>query len=96
MAYKILVVDDEKPIVDILQFNLEREGYQVITAIDGEEALFKAEVEKPDLILLDIMLPKKDGFSVCQEIRAKSQVPIIMLTARSPTTTKALLRLRYK
>lgn len=90
MAYKILVVDDEKPIVDILQFNLEREGYQVITAIDGEEALFKAEVEKPDLILLDIMLPKKDGFSVCQEIRAKSQVPIIMLTAKDEEVDKVL------
>ncbi|MDQ0339306.1 two-component system response regulator VicR [Caldalkalibacillus uzonensis] len=90
MVYKILVVDDEKPITDILQFNLEKEGYQVLTAFDGEEAVKKALLEEPDLILLDIMLPKKDGFQVCQEIRHKSQVPIIMLTAKDEEVDKVL------
>lgn len=88
--YRILVVDDEKPIVDILQFNLEREGYQVMTAFDGEEALLKAEKENPDLILLDIMLPKIDGFQVCRKIRTFSQVPIIMLTAKDEEVDKVL------
>ena len=69
MDAKILVVDDEQPIADILKFNLEKEGYQVIVAYDGEEAIELAENEKPDLILLDIMLPKKDGNEVCREIR---------------------------
>ncbi|EGL82378.1 two component transcriptional regulator, winged helix family [Caldalkalibacillus thermarum TA2.A1] len=90
MVYKILVVDDEKPIADILQYNLEKEGYQVLTAFDGEEAVDKALREEPDLILLDIMLPKKDGFQVCQEIRHKSQVPIIMLTAKDEEVDKVL------
>lgn len=88
--YKILVVDDEKPIVDILQFNLEREGYQVVTAFDGEEALLKAEKENPDLVLLDIMLPIMDGFQVLQKIRTFSQVPIIMLTAKDEEVDKVL------
>ena len=61
MCAKILVVDDEQPIADILQFNLEKEGYDVICAYDGDEAIRLAETENPDLILLDIMLPKKDG-----------------------------------
>ncbi|HED24373.1 MAG TPA: response regulator transcription factor, partial [Firmicutes bacterium] len=79
---KILVVDDEKPIVDILQYNLEKEGYRVVTAFNGEEALLRVEAEKPDLIILDIMLPRKDGFTVCREIRAGFDIPIIMLTAK--------------
>ncbi len=87
---KILVVDDEKPIVEILQYNLEKEGYQVITAYDGEEALEKARQEKPDLVLLDIMLPKKDGFSVCRELRSEQNIPIIMLTAKELETDKVL------
>jgi two-component system response regulator VicR len=82
MAGKILIVDDEKPIVEILKYNLEKEGFRVVTAYDGEEAIKMAEAENPDLILLDIMLPLKDGFTVCQEIRAKMDVPIIMLTAK--------------
>lgn len=82
MAGKILIVDDEKPIVEILKYNLEKEGFRVVTAFDGEEALKMAEAENPDLILLDIMLPVKDGFTVCREIRAKTDVPIIMLTAK--------------
>ena len=82
LADKILVVDDEKPIVDILQYNLEKEGYRVVTAFNGEEALLRVEAEKPDLIILDIMLPRKDGFTVCREIRAGFDIPIIMLTAK--------------
>ncbi len=90
MTNKILVVDDEKPIVEILKYNLEKEGYRVITAYDGEEALKVAEVEEPNLIVLDIMLPKKDGFTVCREIRKKWNIPIIMLTAKEMETDKVL------
>lgn len=82
MTGKILIVDDERPIVEILKYNLEKEGFMVVTAFDGDEAIRMAETENPDLILLDIMLPLKDGFTVCQEIRVKMDVPIIMLTAK--------------
>jgi len=90
MDFKILVVDDELPIADILKFSLEKEGYDVVLAHDGQEAVDKAASEKPDLILLDIMLPKKDGFTVCKEIRTFSMVPIIMLTARDTEIDKVL------
>lgn len=83
-------MDDEKPIAEILKYNLEREGYTVVVAYDGEEALRLAKSCKPDLILLDIMLPKKDGFAVCREIRQKSNVPIIMLTAKDTELDKVL------
>jgi len=86
----ILVVDDEKPIADILQFNLVKEGYRVICAYDGEEALQKVEEEQPDLMLLDIMLPKRDGMEVCREIRKKYTFPIIMLTAKGSEIDKVL------
>ncbi len=86
----ILVVDDEKPIVEILQYNLEKEGYLVFTAYDGEEALRMVEENNPDLIVLDIMLPKIDGFTVCRAIRATRDVPIIMLTAKELETDKVL------
>ena len=86
----ILVVDDEQSIVDILKFNLAREGYRVIEAYDGEEGYIKAISEKPDLILLDVMLPKMDGFDVCKKIREISAVPIIMLTARDEEIDKVL------
>ena len=83
MAKKILVVDDELNIVDILRFNLQREGYEVLAAYDGQEGLDKARSEGPDLILLDVMLPEKDGFQVCEELRKTDRLtPIIMLTAR--------------
>ena len=83
MPKKILVVDDEPNIVDILRFNLQREGYEVIAAYDGQEALDKARAEGPDLILLDVMLPLMDGFQVCEELRRTDRLtPIIMLTAR--------------
>jgi two-component system, OmpR family, response regulator VicR len=90
MDKKILVVDDEKPIADILQFNLEKEGFTVICAYDGINALEKAEKEKPDMILLDIMLPLKDGMEVCREIRKKYDMPIIMLTAKDSEIDKVL------
>ena len=87
---KILVVDDEKPISDIISFNLENEGYEVVTAFDGEEALSQFEAEQPDLVILDLMLPKKDGLEVCREIRKESAVPIIMLTAKDSEIDKVL------
>ncbi|MFD2170569.1 response regulator YycF [Tumebacillus lipolyticus] len=90
MDYKILVVDDELPIADILKFSLEKENYHVVLAHDGQEAVEKAAEENPDLILLDVMLPKKDGFAVCREIRVFSSVPIIMLTARDSEIDKVL------
>lgn len=90
MPEKILVVDDEEPIADILEFNLKKEGYQVEIAFDGEAALAKAASFKPDLIILDIMLPKLDGWTVCQRLRQNSTVPIIMLTAKDEETDKVL------
>ncbi|NSL52382.1 response regulator YycF [Calidifontibacillus erzurumensis] len=90
MEKHILVVDDEMPIADILQFNLEKEGYKVSCAYDGIEALRKVEEIKPDLILLDIMLPHKDGMEVCREIRKKYEMPIIMLTAKDSEIDKVL------
>ena len=86
----ILVVDDEKPIVEILKVNLVKSGYRVIEAYDGIEAVNKALSEEPDLILLDVMLPGQDGFSVCKKIRETSSVPIIMLTAREEEVDKIL------
>lgn len=82
MSAKILIVDDEPPIVDMLAYNLKRANYQVIIARDGEEALTKALQEQPDLIILDLMLPRLDGLEVCRALRRKRDVPIIMLTAR--------------
>ncbi|UNC93704.1 response regulator [Candidatus Contubernalis alkaliaceticus] len=90
MQAKILVVDDEKPIADIIMYNLEQEGFTVLTAYDGEEAVNITFREKPDLVILDIMLPKKDGFTVCREIRKRLSVPIIMLTAKETETDKVL------
>lgn len=90
MEKKILVVDDEKPIVDILKLNLQKNGFAVLTAYDGEQALSIVEKESLDLILLDVMLPKMDGFMVCQRVRELSAVPIIMLTAREEEVDKVL------
>ncbi|MCH6267166.1 response regulator YycF [Neobacillus citreus] len=86
----ILVVDDEKPIADILQFNLKKEGYNVYSAYDGNEALQLVKEVQPDLILLDIMLPVLDGMEVCREVRKKYQMPIIMLTAKDSEIDKVL------
>ena len=85
----VLIVEDEKNIVDILRFNLERKGYKTLEAYDGEEGLRKARTEKPDLILLDIMLPKMIGFDVCEALRKDGDnVPIILLTAREEEDDK--------
>lgn len=90
MEKKILVVDDEKPIADILQFNLKKEGYNVYCAYDGNEAIKMVEEIQPDLILLDIMIPQKDGMEVCREVRKKYEMPIIMLTAKDSEIDKVL------
>lgn len=82
MTALVLVVDDEPPIVDLLAYNLRRADYQVLVARDGEEALAMARRERPDLIILDLMLPRLDGLDVCRAIRRERDVPIIMLTAR--------------
>ena len=87
---KILVVDDEKLLVKGIKFNLEQDGYMVETAFDGEEAVRLAHDDSIDLILLDLMLPKMDGLSVCRSIRAFSNVPIIMLTAKNDDIDKIL------
>lgn len=84
----ILVIEDETAIVDILKFNLTKSGYRVIAAYDGEEGYNLAVTEKPDLILLDVMLPKMDGFEVCKKIREKQSTPIIMVTARDEEVDK--------
>jgi len=82
MPAKILVVDDEPPIVNMLAYNLKQANYQVVIARDGEAALEQARQEQPDLIILDLMLPRLDGLEVCRAIRRERDVPIIMLTAR--------------
>ena len=88
---KILVVEDERPLQKILKFNLEKEGYAVASASDGEAALAAFEKERPDLLILDVMLPKKDGFEVCRTLRGKgAKTPIIMLTARKDELDRVL------
>lgn len=85
-----MVVEDEEPIADILEYNLSREGYQVSLVYNGVDAVSRARHELPDLIILDLMLPEKDGFAVCREIRAFSSVPILMLTAKQEEIDKVL------
>jgi DNA-binding response OmpR family regulator len=87
---KILVIDDEKKIVEIIQAYLEREGYQVLSAFDGKNAIALAQNQRPDLIVLDLMLPEISGWDVCRMIRKESDVPIIMLTARDEVTDKII------
>ena len=84
----ILVVDDELSIIKFLRANLEARGYKVLVAIDGTEAIQTFEMELPDLVILDIMMPRMDGFEVCRRIREWSQVPIIMLSARGDESDK--------
>ena len=86
----ILIVDDEKPIVEILVYNLQKEGYNTLEANDGEEAVRIALEKKPNLILLDIMLPKMDGLAVCKKIRHSLNVPILMLSAKDEEIDKIL------
>ena len=88
MAISVLVVEDDKNIRDLLQMYLEKEGYAVTTAADGGEALTKFRAIHPDLVLLDVMMPVMDGWAVCKAIRAESQTPVIMLTAKSETDDK--------
>ncbi len=88
---KVLIVEDEKNIVDILRFNLQRSGYRTVEAYDGEDGLNKARSENPDLILLDVMLPKMIGFDVCRTLREEgNNVPVIILTAREEESDKVL------
>ncbi len=90
MQYKILIVDDDPNICELLRLYLEKDGFETVVAGDGEQALQLAAKNVPDLILLDIMLPKLDGWQVCREIRKTSEVPIIMLTAKGETFDKIL------
>ena len=90
MKNRVLIAEDEKPISDIIKFNLEKEGYEIITAYDGEDALKKALNEELELIILDIMLPSIDGFEICKRVREKSSVPIIMVTAKEEEVDKIL------
>ncbi|GMG98088.1 response regulator YycF [Tepidimicrobium xylanilyticum] len=90
MSKKILLVEDEKAIAEIVRFNLEKEGFSVDLAFDGEEAIEKVHSLLPELILLDIMLPKKDGFQVLKEIRKDYKIPILMLTAKEEEVDKVL------
>lgn len=86
MARKILVVDDERHIVRLVEVNLQRAGYDVVTAYDGVEALEKVKADKPDMIVLDVMMPRMDGFEVLQNLQADpecSEIPVIMLTAKA-------------
>lgn len=88
---KILIVDDEQPIRTLLEYNLKQSNYETLTAADGEEALEKIRAERPDLVLLDLMLPKLDGIDVCRQLRhEENHVPIIMLTARGEEPDKVL------
>ena len=90
MAKTVLIVEDERAIVEILKFNLKREGYETLEALDGQTGLQLAQTEDPDLILLDVMLPKISGTEICQRIRERSNVPIIMLTAKGEDMDKIL------
>ena len=87
---KILIVDDDKNICELLRLYLEKEGYETSLAYDGEQALERFSADKPGLVLLDVMMPKLDGWEVCRRIRASSQVPVIMLTAKGETFDKVL------
>ncbi|MEW6280389.1 MAG: response regulator transcription factor [Candidatus Eremiobacterota bacterium] len=90
MSKTVLVVDDEEAIVEILELNLKREGYQVLTSADGRHALHHVRHSSPDLVLLDLGLPDLDGFEVCREIRRFSEVPVVMVTAREDDVDKIL------
>lgn len=87
---KILIVDDERNICELIRLYVEKEGFKSITAYDGDDAVMKFNAENPDIVLLDIMLPKKDGWQVCREIRSKSNTPVIMLTAKGELFDKVL------
>ena len=88
MAVSVLIVEDDRNIAELLQMYLEKEGYAVTCASDGGQGLAKYRAIKPDLVLLDVMMPVMDGWSVCRAIRAEAQTPIIMLTAKGETDDK--------
>ena len=88
--YKILIIEDEQPIAEIIDFNLRKEGYETYISYDGEDGLNKFHSLSPNVVVLDLMLPGKDGFSVCKEIRAMSPVPILILTAKDAEVDKVL------
>ena len=90
MGYKVLVVEDEPVLLETLEYNLARQGYEVCTAADGPAALDVAREEQPDLIVLDVMLPGMDGFEVCRTLRPEMSVPILMLTARDEEIDKVV------
>ncbi|MBR2639028.1 MAG: response regulator transcription factor [Oscillospiraceae bacterium] len=87
---KILIADDDRNICELLRIYLEKEGYAVVLAENGEEALLKFDAEEPDILLLDVMMPRLDGWQVCRELRKKSDCPIIMITAKGETFDKVL------
>jgi two-component system response regulator VicR len=86
----ILIVEDDKALIDVLKYNLTKEGYSIITAFDGSQALEVARKSQPDIILLDVMLPKMDGFEVCRVLRKQMTVPILMLTAKDSEIDKII------
>jgi len=87
---KVLVVDDEAPIVEVIVYNLKKEGYQTCAAADAETCVELVRTEKPDLVILDVMLPAASGFDVCRVLRRQTSVPIIMLTARAEETDRVV------
>ena len=87
---KVLIVEDDRTLLDVLKYNLTKEGHDVVTASDGVEALDVARDKKPDLIVLDVMLPKLDGFEVCRILRRETTTPILMLTAKASETDKVV------
>jgi len=87
---KVLIVEDDRNLLEVLKYNLAKEGYSVVTATDGVQALDVARIEKPDLIILDIMLPRLDGFEVCRILRREMTTPILMLTAKAEETDKVV------
>src|SRR5512136_2460899 len=87
---KVLVVEDDRTLLDVLQYNLAKEGYEVLTAADGAAGLDTARSGKPDLVILDVMLPKMDGYEVCRILRQETTVPIMMLTARTEETDRVV------
>lgn len=90
MSHKVLAVEDDSTLLGVIKYNLVKEGYAVITACDGAQAIEAARKERPDLVILDIMLPKIDGLEVCRILRRESNIPIIMLTARSEEIDKVV------
>jgi len=90
LSQKILVVDDERPIAEIIKYNLQKEGFEVQTVYDGEDAIKMVHKMKPDLVILDVMLPRKGGFEILKEIRMEYVMPVIMLTAKEEESDKIL------